>query len=73
MVAAAVDKVEETVRTLCLTKRLRPSEFFIDYDRLRSGYVTGKYFKISRHMLLVFVFEEQIFVCLATHQSLIFL
>lgn len=42
MVSAAMSEVEEKIRNLCLTKRLRPSEFFIDYDRLRSGYVTGK-------------------------------
>ena len=41
MVAAIINEVEDKIRNLCLTKRLRPSEFFIDYDRLRSGYVTG--------------------------------
>ena len=39
---ADVSEIEGRIRTLCLTKRLRPEEFFIDYDRLRSGYVTGK-------------------------------
>jgi len=41
MAAAAVaSTVEENVRTLALTKRIRVSEFFQDYDKLRSGFVT---------------------------------
>ncbi|ELU01670.1 hypothetical protein CAPTEDRAFT_182794 [Capitella teleta] len=32
--------IEAQIRTLVLTRRIRPSEFFIDFDRLRSGFVT---------------------------------
>jgi len=44
MVATSLtkDSIEEAIRTVALTKRIRPSEFFLDYDRLRSGYVTGE-------------------------------
>ena len=42
MTGAISDQVEDHIRTLSLTKRIRPSEFFLDFDRLRSGYVTGE-------------------------------
>ncbi|XP_071953709.1 uncharacterized protein [Antedon mediterranea] len=32
--------IEDRIRTAVLSKRVRVSEFFKDYDRLRSGYVT---------------------------------
>lgn len=42
MTAAAVaSNVEDAIRTLVETKRVRVNEFFQDYDKLRSGYVTG--------------------------------
>ena len=34
--------LEEQIRTTVLTKRIRPEEFFTDYDKLRSGFVTCK-------------------------------
>ena len=44
--ASAGDAIalEELIRTTCLTKRIRPEEFFVDYDKLRSGFVTCKLF-----------------------------
>ena len=33
--------IEDLIRTAALTKRIRSSELFLDYDRLRSGNVTG--------------------------------
>ena len=41
MVASVIDGIERNIRTTAETKRVRPSEFFHDFDRLRSGYVTG--------------------------------
>jgi len=41
MRAADVRKIEEDIYNIALTRRIRPSEFFVDYDRLRSGCVTG--------------------------------
>ena len=41
MAAAVASGIENGIRTTALTKGIRPSEFFLDYDRLRSGYVTG--------------------------------
>ena len=48
--ASAGDAValEELIRTTCLTKRIRPEAFFIDYDKLRSGFVTCKFFFFYR-------------------------
>lgn len=42
MVVADVAKVEEEIRNAALTKGIRTSEFFLDYDKMRSGYVTSK-------------------------------
>lgn len=39
----AVSNIEEKIRSVTLTKRIRPEELFLDYDKLRSGFVTGKY------------------------------
>lgn len=44
MGALDVAQIEEQIRTTALTKRIRPSGFFLDYDRLRSGYVTDTQF-----------------------------
>lgn len=35
--------VDDEIRTLVQTKRIRVTEFFQDYDKLRSGFVTGKF------------------------------
>lgn len=37
-----VKKIEEDIHSIALTRRIRPSQFFVDYDRLRSGAVTGR-------------------------------
>ena len=39
--AAAVDNIHNSIRTLSQTKRIRVTEFFQDFDKLRSGFVTG--------------------------------
>ena len=33
--------IETNLRTLAQTKRIRVTEFFQDFDKLRSGYITG--------------------------------
>lgn len=38
------EKIVNAVRTTVLTKRVRVSEFFQDFDRLRSGYITSKFY-----------------------------
>ena len=42
MAAASVLRLEDEIRTTSLTKRIRPEQFFLDFDPLRSGYVTGE-------------------------------
>ena len=44
MTADVISDIEQQIRTTALTKRIRPSEFFLDFDRLRSGYVSGQFF-----------------------------
>lgn len=38
--------MKEEIRTLVQTKRIRVTEFFQDYDKLRSGYVTSEFIYI---------------------------
>lgn len=44
MVVADVAKVEEQIRNAALTKGIRTSEFFLDFDKMRSGNVTSKHY-----------------------------
>ena len=52
MVAAReISQIEDAIRVTSQTRRKRPSEFFLDYDRLRTGYVTGlTYYKYQNLM-----------------------
>lgn len=36
-----VPEIEEQIRNRALVKRIRPEQYFIDFDSLRSGNVTG--------------------------------
>lgn len=58
--AAAVSSniIEDHIRTTASTKRIRPSEFFQDYDKLRSGYVTGLYLRV--HFILAMFVKARI-------------
>lgn len=38
---AALENFHNNIRTLAQTKRIRVTEFFQDFDKLRSGFVTG--------------------------------
>lgn len=40
----SVTEIEDQIRHLCLTKRVRIVQFFPDYDELRSGFVTANQF-----------------------------
>jgi len=52
--------VESNVRITVQTKRIRPSEFFLDYDRLRSGYVTEtQFFRVLWENLGIKLTDEQ--------------
>ena len=39
--AVASQNLENDIRTLAQTKRIRVTEFFQDFDKLRSGFITG--------------------------------
>ena len=41
----ATKKIEDDIRTTMQTKRIRVTEFFKDFDRLRSGYITESQFQ----------------------------
>lgn len=41
---AAIDNFHNSIRTLAQTKRIRVTEFFQDFDKLRSGFVTAPQF-----------------------------
>ncbi|KAK3583614.1 hypothetical protein CHS0354_039437 [Potamilus streckersoni] len=38
--AAVLDNIHNSIRTLAQTKRIRVTEFFQDFDKLRSGFIT---------------------------------
>ena len=44
------NQIEDEIRNLTLTKRIRPAQFFIDFDNLRSGFVTGMQY--SLHVII---------------------
>ena len=41
----AAEKIEDDIRTTMQTKRVRVTEFFKDFDRLRSGFITESQFQ----------------------------
>lgn len=45
-----VDDVLARIRTFCKQQRTRVSEFFRDFDKLRSGYITEAQFRIGLNM-----------------------
>lgn len=45
-----VDDVIARVRQLCSQQRIRVGEFFRDFDKLRSGYITAAQFRIGLNM-----------------------
>ena len=55
VVAQAVpERVEGRVRLAALAKRVRTTEFFKDFDKLRTGYITSEYVVCDR-VCVVFV------------------
>lgn len=44
MVADICNQIESNIRLIAQTKRIRIKEFFQDYDKLRSGFVTTPQF-----------------------------
>ena len=78
--ASAGDAIalEELIRTTCLTKRIRPEEFFVDYDKLRSGFVTCKLFhnRISQSKTILnkfLVFKVHFYLPQQSHAMYVFL
>ncbi|KAK7002739.1 hypothetical protein BgiMline_004147 [Biomphalaria glabrata] len=61
MAAAAVaSSIEENLRVIAQTKRIRVNEFFQDYDKLRSGFVSAsQFFRCLWQTLSVKLSEEE--------------
>jgi Ca2+-binding EF-hand superfamily protein len=56
-----IRRVEEDVRTRVQTRRVRVDEFFQDFDRLRSGFVTaGQFKRVLDEQLGLSLTEEQV-------------
>ena len=53
MVLTTVEAVENSVRGVCDTKGIRIESFFLDYDKLRSGFVTGLLDSITYVKLII--------------------
>ena len=56
--AVRVCDVEDAIRTKVRTRRMRLAEFFKDYDRLRSGFITMAQF---RHCLDDYFLIKELF------------
>ena len=57
----SVTAVEDAIRTSVKTKRIRVSEFFQDFDRLRSGFITPSQFKrCLDHFVGIDLSEQQV-------------
>jgi len=48
-----VDDIIAKLRQLCKEQRIRISEFFRDFDKLRSGFITATQFRIGLNMAKV--------------------
>lgn len=54
-----VDDVLARIRAKCAQQRIRIAEFFRDFDRLRSGYITAAQFRIGLTMSKVPVSQSE--------------
>jgi len=60
MVGVDLGKVEHDIRTVAITRRMRPSLFFLDYDRLRSGLVSeSQFFRVLWENMSVKLSDEE--------------
>ena len=61
-----VDDTVARLRTLCKEQRIRIGEFFRDFDKLRSGFITKSQFRIGLNMAKVQISSQE-FELLSTH------
>lgn len=61
-----VEDVIARIRTFCKQQRTRVAEFFRDFDKLRSGYITDSQFRIGLNMAKI-VLSSQEFEALLQH------
>ena len=54
-----VDDVLARVRKACLEQRIRVAEFFRDFDRLRSGYITSNQFRMGLSMAKIPISHQE--------------
>jgi len=60
MVGVDVGKLEHDIRTTAITRRMRPSLFFLDYDRLRSGLVSEtQFFRVLWENMSIKLSDEE--------------
>jgi len=60
MVGVDVGKLEHDIRTTAITRRMRPSLFFLDYDQLRSGLVSEtQFFRVLWENMSVKLSDEE--------------
>jgi hypothetical protein len=61
-----VEDVLAKLRQCCKQQRIRISEFFRDFDKLRSGFITQAQFRIGLNMAKI-VLSSSEFKCLTDH------
>lgn len=61
-----VEDVLARIRQVCAQQRIRVGEFFRDFDKLRSGYITSSQFRIGLNMSKVPISHQE-FLMLCDH------
>lgn len=55
-----LDDVIARIRTICKQRRIRVDEFFRDFDKLRTGYITNAQFRIALSMAKVAISAAEV-------------
>ena len=64
-----VDDVLARIRTFCKQQRIRVSEFFRDFDKLRSGFITDGQFRIGLNMAKIVLSLHEFEQLLETYKA----
>lgn len=64
-----VDDVLARIRAACSQQRIRVAEFFRDFDRLRSGYITTPQFRIGLNMAKVPISQQEFTALCETYKA----
>jgi len=64
-----IDDVLARIRTFCKQQRIRVAEFFRDFDKLRSGYITEAQFRIGLNMAKIVLSGDEFTMLVTFYQA----